>query len=272
MLIALICFYVASLLAAVAACLSRGKWQIVFRACTLVCLICLGVVAASYAGSFSGFEIILIYSPLPMLFRLISWKRKPKTKKTADFDQYFSTENAANANENAENKTANFESANTETSLGEENTAQISSKSGVFLSYLPLLIQSLAVAVSGFLIAFCALYLGKESVFYFLSGIALALFAAFLERIILQKKAKQSTFFEKFLAFLTRFLLFLGGGFMLGAIVSSLLYAFSVKNLIYSAGCLVFCAFATTSAITNSKYNELTYCAATMLLFLSILL
>lgn len=235
LLIAVILMSVATLATLVALCISKRGGKVFFALKTLlyICLICLGVSIASYKNNFSGFTLLLILSVVPMFLSLISLN-----------------ENQPENEENYQNNQENY-IKNAKKSAFFEKMAQILPKTAFMLS-------SLCVAIS-------ALYIGKETPFGILLGIAFACAMAFLDFII---KKRRFSFFD----FCLKFMLFLGAGLALGAVIPVLLYSFTLPNILFAIGLIVYASYFILENYFSVNYVNIAYTIGMAMIFASILL
>lgn len=234
------CLGGASLLLAVGLCFVKNSKTLIFLLQTffLISLLCFGIVCANFQNNFSGFSVLLFLSIAPQFLNLFDFKSFLDAKR-----------------ESLE-KIANEEI---------DRSAEVAKKklSNKLLFSNGSLLKSLAFFMSAICIAFCGLYLGIETYFGFLIGLAIALFATF---ILLAAKKKINIF-----DLLSYFLAFLSVGIVLGQILTVLLYSFALPNILFSVGSLMFCVFVLLSTFLKSKFDHLAYLSAMILLFFAIL-
>lgn len=127
------------------------------------------------------------------------------------------------------------------------------------------IIESLAYLLSAFCIAFCSLYLGKESPFGFMAGIALGFALTFLHFII-KKQSMTTNLFD----FLQKLFTFIGVGLLLGAIITTLLYSVALTNILFSISCLLYATYIVLNIYIPNKYNHVVMTVALMILFVGL--
>lgn len=116
--------------------------------------------------------------------------------------------------------------------------------------------SSICLSLSG-------LYRGYPMIFGFVIGVAIGFALAFLAVSI--KKSKNGFNFSAFL------LAFVGVGFLIGQIVSALLFSISLQNILFSSGLFVLSAYAITRMFTKKNFVEIFHLLGMLLVFASII-
>lgn len=230
-----ICMFVATVALGVSLCFVKNSYfKVALQIGMYIAIICTTISCMAYKNSFGGFSIILIVSVLPMFLTVI----KPPQKQQID------EENTEISNKNAKNARI-FEN-------------------------IALILPSLAYPLSAIALSFCSLYLGKETPFAILTGLALGAFLTFLHFIIKQEKFENTKdYFKKFGLNIP---IFLAIGLCLSNIVIVLLYSFASANVLFALGLLILGAHLILKVYFDTKYNHLTYILAMFFMFLAILL
>ena len=238
LLIALICMFVATAILAGCVCFSRKNKTLLFllQTLALACLVCLAIVGANYHNNFSGYSIFIILAIIPQFLSLFNLREFLKTKKESLTQ--------------TEKKLAEIEEIE-EVADEENNTEQKGKKQNkhLFLNSDGTLVQNSAFLLTSICLAFSALYIGMETFYGFLIGLALACALTCLMAIL--KKHKNP--FD----ILSLFLMFLGIGILLGQILTVLLYATNITNIFFCIGCLVLCAYACLENFLKSRFDHL---------------
>lgn len=244
LMIALIFMFIATTILVVLNCfIQRNNPLSTFiQTLSLIILMCLGFVCANYKNNFSGYSIFLIISVLPLFLN------------TFNFKDFLDVQKASiKENENS------FEIKSTS-----EQNSQRKEKKHYFINSDGTLINNSSLCISAFLLGLSGLYLGKESVYGFLIGLAISFAATFLYLII--KKEKNP---YKILSFL---LVFLAVGVLLGQILSVVIYSFNITSIIYCLGSISFITFIFLNRYIKSRFCDIAYFIAMILMFVSIML
>lgn len=235
----------------------QSPFFVVLKCFFFTSLICVGVCCASNRNAFNGFSILLILSVLPHFFTLF------EMKSNVNFEKNPQNKNAEQIGKNEQN--FDLISAKNEAENDEKNSKKRKKLAFLAPNWTKIL-KGTAYAVSAFCVAFCALYLGKESPYGFLAGLALGLALAFLHFVI----KKQSLLHNPW-GFCANFLHFLAVGFLVSAILPALLYSFALDNILFSLGCLTYAAHILLETYLPNKFNHLVLTAAYLLLFATII-
>lgn len=244
----LICIFVATIIFSVGVCFFKKSTPLffVFQTFSFVSLLLLGIVCANFKNNFSGYAILLILSVVPGFLNLLDLKAYFSQRKQASEQEI----NALPTHESIlkeKNKKKNSWFFN-----------QFHNSQGNFISSISLLLPALAIALSG-------LFLGVETIYTFLLGIALASASTFL--ILIIKKT------ENFFDIMTIFFAMLSVGLLLGEIVAVAMYSFTLINIIYCVSCLVYCVYIISKIFLNDcKYFQLLYVVAMLGLFATLLI
>lgn len=235
LLIPVICLLVACVCMAVAVCLVKNnKLSFLFKSMGFVFLICLGIVVANYKNLFNGYSILLILSTTPLFL-------------TAFDIKFFKEENTDKKNsQEDENKTAEKQ------------------------KLLNQLVKGCAYLVSCICIAIAAFYIGKESFWGILAGVAFGLALTFLDFII--KKHYKNNFGKALTVFIVRFLQFAGIGLLVGSMLCALLYSFALTNILFAVGALSYCVHIFLDIYLHNRFDYLPYFLGAFLMLSTIIL
>ena len=252
-LVCIICLVVAGLMCSVAVCFQE-KNKLLFLLLNIILsasLVCLSIVCASFQN-FTTYGIIIIFSVLlgqanlTKNFFEVDFKNKAKEN----------DENSENSQELQQNIEKN------------ENIAPKTSKNAPkWVSW----VVSGCMLVSAFLVAFSALYLGKETIYGFLIAIAFGALLTFLDAII-KKNPKFTSKTEGTLFYLKRLLIFTTAGLFFGQIIPVLMFSISIKNILFCVSLLLFAAYTLLGHFLPNKYNHLLSYAATLFLLSTLLI
>lgn len=249
LLAALICMFVATALLALGVCFSKKNKTLFFllQTLSLVALVCLELVAGNYKNNFSGYAILIMLAVIPQFISLFDLSEflKTKTAKTNQEIENFS------ADENVENlETTDL----VEDDLKTNKKAKNKVSKHYFLNSNGLILKSVANFMTATCLALAGLYIGMETFLGFLIGVALALVLTFL-LLIIKKKINPYDLLSYFLAFLSI-------GLVLGQVITVLLFSFSLINILFSAGAIIFCAYAMLSMFVKSNFDHLAFFVA----------
>ena len=241
LMIAMICMLVATIVLAVGSCFFNKNKSLthLLQTFAFIALLCLGLVAANYKNNFSGYSILLILSITPQFLNLFDLKGYLKAKQEA-----MTTEKESEEEQPA---TPIIEEETTE---NEEKPAKKEKKQH-FLHSNGTILQSLSLALSSFCVSFGGLYLGLETFYGFLIGLAVASALTFLV-LILKKSLNPYDL-------LSYFLTFLAIGLLIGNMIIVILYSFSLINILYCAGALIFCGYIILNNYVKGNYDEIIY-------------
>ncbi len=245
-LIGLICMASACLILAVALCFVKNHKTAGFllRTGLLIAVTCFGIVSATYGKIFSGYSILLILSSLPIFLSLFDLKG-------------FLAEKQAKSLEKP------FDDANWQEDF-EENQNEDKKQKHLFQNSNGSLINSICLLISAICIGFAGLYIGTETAYGFLIGLAIACASTFLLMI----KKEDVNLFDV----LSFFLVFLAVGICFGQIITVILYAKTITNIIYCIGALLFGCYAILSTYKKTNYNHFAYLLAMITLFVTFIL
>ncbi len=143
-------------------------------------------------------------------------------------------------------------------------------KSNFMTTYLPSLIKSAGYLLSAAAIYVAMLYIGKETFYGLLFGVAFALFLTFLN-VIVKKRYKKPEIKQFFISFALDFVRFLSVGIILGAVVCALLYSMQLSNILFAVGGVVLCADIVLNNFVENRYTHLPKYVAMILILLSML-
>ncbi len=242
MLITVISLFVACIILSVGICfVNKNKFSYLFMFMfALIALVCLGVTCTAYNNSFSGYSILLIISVLPIFLTLFG-------RYEADFSLKKDIKNI------------------------EQETIQKTQKPEEikFIKTCNLL-KGLGFFVSTIALAFCGLYLGKETFFGMLFALAFGLSATFLEIVVKKEYKKHRS--EFWGIFLDRIFYYLSVGLLISSILLVLLYSINLTSILFVLGSLMYIAYIVIELFAkNSKFNHLTYFVAMFLFFATVL-
>lgn len=234
LLIASICIFVATAILAVGACFVKKNKVLSFilQTLSLISLLGAGIISANVHNDFSGYSILIILSVAPQFLNLFNLKEyiDDKNKKTLE-DDYSEFTNPENEEQIAKSQ--------------KETLKQKFFKSnGLVLTALSQFLSAICIALS-------ALYVGKETFYGLLIGLAVAIA---LTCLTLALKEKVNLF-----DLISHFLMFFAIGLMLGQIVTVLIYSFDIANLIFCGGALFFAGFVAMKIYVKSNYDNLVY-------------
>ena len=156
--------------------------------------------------------------------------------------------------------------------IDEENTeiSNKNAKNARIFENIAVILPNLAYPLAAIALSFCSLYLGKETAFAILAGLALGIFLTFLDFIIKKEKVENTK--DYFKKFGLKTPVFLAVGLCLSNIVIVLLYSFALSNIMFALGLLLFAAYLLLKVYFDTKFNHLTYILAMFFMFLAILL
>ena len=296
---AIVCMAVAVVALGVGLCFS-SKNRVLFSLLSTFCLIalvCLGICVAAFKNEFSGFAILLIVSVCP-LFALVNLPQKNEVQqedKQENLNENLQEHTATDAenlnasslnktetlpNEGAENlqaQTHPFDANKIKQNLDiDENSTKTeqnlkkNTKFGAFLADFGGVVSGAAYLLSALAIAFCGLYIGKESGWVFALGVALGLALTFLDGLV--TKAWKGKKGKALLAdYAQSFLLFTSVGLLVGAMLLALLYSLTPAHILFALGCLIYAAHILLQQYIKTTFNHLPLLLAILLLFSTLL-
>ena len=230
-----ICMFVATVALGVSLCFVKNSYfKVALQIGMYIAIICTALSCMAYKNSFGGFSIILIVSVLPMFLTVI---KSPQKQKIDEENTEISNKNAKNAR---------------------------------IFENIAVILPNLAYPLAAIALSFCSLYLGKETAFAILAGLALGIFLTFLDFIIKKEKVENTK--DYFKKFGLKTPVFLAVGLCLSNIVIVLLYSFALSNIMFALGLLLFAAYLLLKVYFDTKFNHLTYILAMFFMFLAILL
>ena len=247
----------------------QSPFFVVLKCFFFASLICVGVCCASLRNAFDGYSILLILSALPLFFTLFALKSNSGAENFSaqmNYEEKNASAQFENDPKNYHENTQNFDNFATEKNT--QNDVKFSKngkKPALFAPNLTKILQGTAYAISAFCVAFCALYLGKESPYGFLAGLALGVALTFMHFLIKKKNVLRDPW-----GFCADFLNFLAVGFLVCAILPALLYSFALDNILFSIACLTYAAHILLETYLPNKFNHLALTAAYLLLFATI--
>ena len=249
LLASLIIIYVASGLLEITTIFIKKKGALYFSisALTIICLVVAGILTANYNNYFGGFSIISIISISPIFLSL--FELKPKEIVEEDIENTTKNEENKNEKKNKNNKKKKKEKKkyNFSKSFAE-------SEGRIF--------EGVAFLLSSFLFAFAGLYLGKETPFGFLMAIPFALIG-----LCITFMRKNHNFYDV----ISNILCYISAGFLVGQIITVLMYSFALSNILYAIASLIFASYIITTTFTKERRINILMYVSFILLCLSIL-
>lgn len=249
LLASLIIIYVASGLLGITTIFIKKKGALYFSisALTIICLVVAGILTANYNNYFGGFSIISIISISPIFLSLFELKPKEIVEEdientTQNFDTEIEKINKNNKKKKKEKKKYNFPKSFAE------------SEGRIF--------EDVAFLLSSFLFAFAGLYLGKETPFGFLMAIPFALIG-----LCITFMRKNHNFYDV----ISNIFCFVSAGFLVGQIITVLIYSFALSNILYAIASLIFASYIITTTFTKERRINILMYVSFILLCLSIL-
>ncbi len=246
LLVSLIIIYVACGLLAVTTIFIKKKGALYFSisALTLIFLVIAGILSANYNNYFGGFSIISIISIFPLFLAL--FEKKPKEiieeEKIINFDSQIQEIKEENKKKKKERKKIDFSKAFAE------------SEGGIF--------ESIAFFLSAFLFAFGGFYLGKETPFGLLLAIPFGIIGIFVTLL-----RKNHNFFD----IISNVLCYMAAGFLVGQIITVLLYSSVLSNIFFAIAAFVFASYIIATTLTKERRINILMYVAFLLLCLAIL-
>ena len=250
LLASLIIIYVASGLLGITTIFIKKKGALYFSisALTIICLVVAGILTANYNNYFGGFSIISIISIFPIFLSLFELKPKEIVEEenientTQNFDTEIEEINKNNKKKKKEKKKYNFPKSFAE------------SEGRIF--------EGVAFLLSSFLFAFAGLYLGKETPFGFLMAIPFALIG-----LCITFMRKNHNFYDV----ISNIFCFVSAGFLVGQIITVLIYSFALSNILYAIASLIFASYIIATTFTKERRINILMYVSFILLCLSIL-
>lgn len=259
---ALICMFVATAILAVSVCFSKKNKTLCFllQTLSLIALVCLGLVAGNYKNNFSGYTIFLILAIIPQFISLFDLSEYLKTKaiKTEENEESSIAEitEIENTVESIlEDIAVEENSTDTKNKKKKEKKKKIKKESKHhFLNSNGLLLKSVAMVMTSICLGLAGVYIGMETFYGFLIGVALACALLFLLLIIKKTINPYDA--------LSYFFMFLAIGIIVGQIVTVLLFSFNLTNILFSVGALIYCVYVGLSAFVKSNFDHLAFFVA----------
>ncbi len=279
MIASIVCLFVACLALAVAVCFtSRNKFANLFLSfLSLIALICLCIVCASRQNDFSLYVILLILSITPMFLKvgfssserkqIENQKNQPKKSENQENDESEESLEAETIKSQENNKlqTENLENQQSQEKINAFVPVNIFEKYGN-------LVAGVSLMLSAICIVFCALYLGVESVYGILAGIAIGFALTFLDEIIRKSHKKATTSGQIWAIYLEKFLFFVSAGLLLACVILALMYSLALPNILFSLGALLFAIYVLMEIYLKNRFNHLIYFASMFLMIATILI
>ena len=195
----------------------------------------------AFKKDYSGYSILLVMSVVPMFLNVCFPKFETSKESKSEENSSFSEQNNTNASNNAKN-----------------------------LQNYGTLVGGIAYFISSLILAFCGLYVGKESAFGILIGLSIGLMLTFLHMII-KKEHKSKTKKQTLLLFFEKFLHFISVGLLLSSIAVVMLYSTNLSNILFSVGTVAFSVHVLLEVYYKNNYNHIAYFVAMLLMFSSII-
>jgi hypothetical protein len=212
----------------------NNTWSFLLKALIFVALIGLGFVVASYKNNFSTYVLLVVSSAAPMLLS------------TFDLKQHLIIKNEKQSN-----------SSNNQVTKGSKKHSRFVESNGTLLS-------SIGIFGAAVCISIATLYVGLET--YLGAGIGLAFGLALTFLTLAIDKNRNA------INGLAYFFSFTAAGLFAGDIVLTLLYSFSLTNILFSAAALLCGIFAIANAKSNKNIWGILYYLGTICFFLTIFL
>ena len=260
---ALICMFVAAAILAVSVCFSKKNKTLYFllQTLSLIALVCLGLVAGNYKNNFSGYTIFLILAIIPQFISLFDLSEYLKTKaiKTEEntetnIEEITEIEKNVTENISEENVSEeNFSDAENKKKKVKKKKRKKESKHH-FLNSNGLLLKSVAMVMTSICLGLAGVYIGMETFYGFLIGVALACALLFLLLIIKKTINPYDV--------LSYFFMFLAIGIIIGQIATVLLFSFNLTNILFSVGALIYCVYVGLSAFVKSNFDNMAFFVA----------
>ena len=246
LLVAVICMFVATAILAGCACFCRKNKTLLFlfQTLALASLVCLAIVGANYHNNFAGYSIFIIIAIIPQFLSLFNLKEYLKIKK----ESLPQTEDNLSETKEIKEEVTDEEVINEEETVPQQKDKKRQSKH-LFLNSDGTLLQNSAFLLTSICLAFSALYIGMETFYGFLIGLALACALTLL--LLILKKIKNP--FDT----LSLFIMFLGIGILFGQMLTALLYATNITNILFCIGCLVLSGYACLENFLKSRFDHL---------------
>lgn len=249
LLIGIICLLVATLALAVSSCFVSTNKTLTFllKALALISLASVGIACANYKNNFSGYAIFIILAILPQFLTLFDLKNYLAEKKI-ELQNLLAEDEMQNSDE----KNSDENSTQPAHTSEEKQTRKAPSKAKVaFWNSNGMLLTSIGFLLTAVCLSLSALYVGLETYYGFLIGLALA-FAMFFAFMIVKKSVN---FYDG----LGMFLIFLAVGILIGQIVIVLLCAIDLINILFCVGLLLCAIYFVLSVRLKSKYDHIAF-------------
>lgn len=260
---AVICLFVATLILAISSCfvLKNKSLSFLLKVFSIISLTCLAIVCANYKNNFSGYAIFIILACLPQFLTLFDLKgyleAKKEVLKQADIAK-------SQPKETTNTDVVNFDSFDINELTKTEETKKKDKKPNIrLLESNGTLLCSIAFLLTSVCFGLSALYIGKETFYGLLLGVALAFAMTFFMLI----RKKENNIYDT----IGLFLIFLSIGIILGQAVIVLLYSFELTNILFCLGMLVYGAYIVLSLRLKSRFDNLAYFVAIMLMLVTLL-
>ncbi len=264
LLTAVICLFIATLILAVSSCfvLKNKSLSFLLKVFSIVSLTCLAIVCANFKNNFSGYAIFIILACLPQLLTLFDLKGYLETKKEALKQAEIEKSQPKEVTES--DKIDDFDSFDiTELSQNEEKPKKEKKSNTRLLESNGTLLCSIAFLLTSVCFGLSALYIGKETFYGLLLGVALAFAMTFL--LLIRKK--EHNIYDT----IGMFLIFLSIGIILGQTLIVLLYSFDLTNILFCLGMLVYGVYIVLDLHLKSRFDHLAYFVAIMLMLITLI-
>lgn len=249
--------------------------SVFYFTCTLLSLtliVLATIFCANYVNDFSTRSILLIVAYVPLFLMLYEpihpyFKKNPKFTNEEVQEVVLvggwlkKPEVAENQTEPPKQPLSTFTDA-TGKSLSIRGKSPIGA---VFCESKGTLFNSLGFFMTAFLVAFSGLYIGKESLYAFLCAVPMAIFGLCIAVINGKLKGKVNVF-----DCLTAIFFYAGIGFLVGQAVATIIYSYSLKNILFTVGCGVLSFYALIKAFTKTHRLNFFLYAGLVLITLTI--
>lgn len=264
MLIAVIALYVGTCFT------SKNKsLNFLLQAFSLMALLALGAVVGNSQNNFSGYVVFLIVSVAPQFLGLFDLKAYLASKQNFSIEE--AAENAEKIEENSDAAETYQNEENSEVAENAENKNQEQEGESVatkekkqhFLSSKGEILNGVASLLTAICVTFAGLYLGLETFYGALFGLATGIALMFLYLAL----KKEINLFD----LLGMTLSFISIGLLVGSVITVVLYSFSLTNILFCLGALILATYIGMKCFYKTKFDNLVYCLATICLLATIL-
>ncbi len=257
------------------ACFVKNKsLNFLLQAFGFVSLLGLGAVVGNSQNNFSGFVVFLLVSVAPQFLHLFDMESYIKSKQQDALNAENVETNLESQDDKKEVLADKAKQENVETF---ENNEEISNEENVeesieveekpkknhFLTSNGVFLSGIANILTAGCVTFAGLYLGLETFYGALFGVATGFAIMFL---VLAMK-KEINLFDIIGATLS----FVAVGLLLGSIITVILYSVSLTNILFCLGCLAMATSFALQALHKTRFDNLIYCVGMICLFATLL-